>query len=419
MQELETIQYGAGVTTARISEGRLPLTTQPERQRGMWSFLTWSFLLAQIALAEQFIGRAGTTGGEETALGSLPEDADDVSAAAVQSADQVSIATETVSNPSESNAFASAIASELAPPRLAPVDAAAADARAQSHQGPPGAVSAAGSSAGSGHTAEHSSPGDGAEIGDSTSDPAAPVAGVNDGTQIDTGIVLDSAVGLDELPLLDLGIGIGVTLVLNSLDGVLSALTDQDLPDLLVTLAGVVDSVDGTLADMVESLPATVGAQVDALSSAVSVSAVVDSVDGLADSGLTNVLGVLGNNVQQAIFDGRQLSGDASNLVDAATGAVLDGLVGSGSITTLDGSIAASGAPLLTQAYSTFAIELQTHDPSAPSPFDTSTITQDAIDTAVALPHDDHGAPTTNLAVTDILDPLHDLASARVFGDLI
>ena len=61
MSELDGASYFTDHRRRKQSDAKLPTALAPEHQRGMRSFLTWSFLLAQIAAVEQMAGSAAAS----------------------------------------------------------------------------------------------------------------------------------------------------------------------------------------------------------------------------------------------------------------------------------------------------------------------------------------------------------------------
>lgn len=92
MSELEGVSYFADRRRIQQPRAKIAEAAAPEHQRGMRSFLTWSFLLAQIAAAEQIAGSAAAaaatdpssstraSGDSAPAAAALPDDASQTAA---------------------------------------------------------------------------------------------------------------------------------------------------------------------------------------------------------------------------------------------------------------------------------------------------------------------------------------------------
>src|SRR5215210_1957314 len=110
MSELEGVSYFSDHRRHKQSDAKLSTTPAPEHQRGMRSFLTWAFMLAQIAAAEQIAGSAAASAATTDAAASSAA-ASDATASATPLADSPQDIPASIDEPGDTVSMAATITS--------------------------------------------------------------------------------------------------------------------------------------------------------------------------------------------------------------------------------------------------------------------------------------------------------------------
>ncbi|MGD9803070.1 MAG: hypothetical protein AB7E81_01570 [Hyphomicrobiaceae bacterium] len=362
MIDLNAVDFVADGRIDGLREEQNPTIVRHDRERSLWSFLTWSFLLAQITAAEGFFGGAAYAQNHDLAL-------NDTSAKDAESPahDQLGSDAAINSEAESSTAASESHAAELAATHSVPLSLASIIAGgAAIHSDVEAAVSLTGGYGGGAQSGDQVAASS-ADLGSSAADLFDP-GGNNGGSDwaadgdiidqipylpigpkvaIDLDIDVGSGVGLG----LDLGLGSGLDVDLglgleSGLD--LDLALSLDLNELIGDVGSTLQStVEGTLGLVKQTMPAPLANLVDdaeTLTSSVT-SPVLETVDSF------------GASVVDLLDDTSLLPG-TSGVVAGGFG-LLDGVVGSGALPILTGSDGASGGPALTLGYSTYRIELQ------------------------------------------------------------
>lgn len=252
-----------------------------ERNRGLWRFITWSFFLSQIAIAEEFIGRAA-------AASELEDGKTDRSQAATEAnAASLSAAAAGAATPEPDLAAEAASLRAMADPAVA--TGLAADEIDSSTVAAELAVllsGLSGDSVGGGADAKAAAspmptPD---QAPDQTLPPGVIDVGGDSGHGVGIGIDLPVVGGID----IDLGQGVGVDLGLD-----LGGLLDVDL-ELGIALPGLVQDIASPVLDLTGSVLGTATGVVDSLLGTVDGILLADgAVLGGLDDGLGVALGLV------------------------------------------------------------------------------------------------------------------------------
>jgi hypothetical protein len=260
-----------GVQTGGARNG-IELATAPHRERGLWTFLTWSFFLSQIIAAQHFVGSAAAATGADEQMRSAADVADHSAVDLQEPLEPAAM----IANESELTAPVGSDGEVAMPPvlddqmtlglSLEPIGHSLLTPDGEAANGHPAAFGAFVSS-----------------FGDSAADASPPDAA--------------DAAGNGTSPLLD-DILAALPDTIDGVGGILSSDLDSLLDNLTGTLqgtlGGVLQAVDSTVGQTTDTVAATVDGVLDLASTAldgvaVSAASTLDSVLQLASTSLEGV----------------------------------------------------------------------------------------------------------------------------------